>query len=177
MPFLRHLVGAGCLCLTLVACNGRASRPAALKAGDPAVKAPNVAESTGTNVIGHPLKHPEFRMITAPQGAWNTHWRYPNDVMSYLLKQPADAALARRVLAAYGLGQGDKSYLFVAREGAPLVVNGNLFKTRQEAVEFIKKEKLSKLLYVPENNAFPTQIPVWLDQEGIQVWVLKWQRQ
>jgi hypothetical protein len=129
-----------------------------------------------TNASTHPLKHPEFKMVTAPQGTWNSHWMYPNAVMSYLLGRPREAALARRVLAECGLGQGDKSYLFVARAGTPLAVNGNVFKTRQQAVAFIRKEKIPKLLYVPENNAFPTQIPVWLDEEGIQVWVLKWQR-
>ena len=115
-------------------------------------------------------------MITAPQGTWNAHWLYLNEVMSYLLKSPHDAALARRVLAEYGLGRGDRSYLFIARAGTPMVVNGNVFKTRKQAVAFVRKEQISKLLYVPENNAFPTQIPVWLDEEGIQVWVLKWQR-
>ena len=101
---------------------------------------------------------------------------YPNEVMSYLLKSPQDAAQAKRVLAEYGLGRSDRPYLFIAREGTPLVVNGTEFQTRQEAIAFMKKRKLTRLLYVPENTAFPTTVPVWLDEEGIDVWVLKWQR-
>jgi hypothetical protein len=163
----------------LLAAAGCASHPAKEPERASERSAANLSPTTtsgGTNFIGHPLRHPEFKMVTAPKRTWNVHWMYPNEVMSYLLKSPRDSAEAKRVLAEYGLGRGDKPYLFVARAGTPIVVNGTEFQTRKEAVAFVKKRKLTRLLYVPENTAFPTQIPVWLDEEGIDVWVLKWQQ-
>ncbi|MDD4872923.1 MAG: hypothetical protein PHR77_20405 [Kiritimatiellae bacterium] len=130
--------------------------------------------STSKLDSSHVLCHPKLKVQTHPTGTWIKGWIYHTDVMEYLAGTYAERQRATAILESAGFCRGKTDYIFFSKKG-PIVVDNKVFKSKEEAVEFIKKQHLTRVLYC-DGSIFPKDLPNGLRVDGVDFWLLDWKK-
>ena len=120
----------------------------------------------------HPLRHSQLRVISQPTGLWQDGWIYIHDVAAYVLGSEDERIAAAAILEREGYGLKGKHYLYCGEAGEPAVADGQPFKTREEALESLKKHKVTAATYFSKTSSFPATIPGELTYRGTAFRVL-----
>ncbi len=116
----------------------------------------------GTLPVGHPLVNPSLSIIERPVGNWPEGALYVHQVVGYILGSPDERASAQSLLEQRGYGPEGKHYLYCAGPDAPAVVDGIPFKTRDEALAYLRIHRIKAAIYLCPTTTFPDTIPVEL---------------
>jgi hypothetical protein len=120
----------------------------------------------------HPLRHPKLVVMYQPSGKWDDGWIYVHEVAAYVLGSLDERAAARAILEREGYGPKGHHYLFCGEAGKRAVADGQPFKTREAALEHLKKEKVAVAFYFSTTSSFPATIPGELTYRGTAFRVL-----
>lgn len=104
-------------------------------------------------------------------------WLYIHEVIAYVLGTDEERLAARVLLELAGYdGPGAGHYLYCGGEDAPAVADGRVFKTRTDALKYLKEQNVTAATYFATDTSFPKSIPAEITWNGTAFRVLSWKK-
>jgi hypothetical protein len=98
-------------------------------------------------------------VIDQPWGDWKDGWIYVHEVIAYIHGSEDERMAARAILEREGYGPKGRHYLYCGERGKPAVADGQPFKTREQALQYLKEKKVQVAYYFSLESSFPKMIP------------------
>ena len=125
----------------------------------------------------HPLRHQNLYVRTVPVSVTLPGGLNINEVAAYILGSDDERIAARAALerAGYG-GLRGKHYLYCGGDDEPAVADGLAFKTRRDAIKYLRDQKVTEATYFSTTTSFPRTIPAEITWEGTAFRALTWHK-